>query len=81
MTPATQAALNDIKAAAQAGQSRIAPALFSHFHGRAATAAAFRLAKAQGIIELAYTSMAGTPVYRAAGVGAAIEEAAASVKH
>lgn len=43
---------------------RIAPSLFSHCFGRAATSAAFRLAKARGLIELAYVSVVGTPVYR-----------------
>lgn len=80
-SPNTQAALNEIKAAVAAGQTRIAPSFFSHCFGRAATSAAFRMAKAQGLIELAYTSCAGTPVYRGAGVGDALTEAAASTKH
>lgn len=81
MNNRTEAALNEIKSAVAAGQTRIAPAIFSHFFGRAAVSAAFRMAKAQGIIEVAYTSCAGTPVYQASGVKAAIVEAAASVKH
>jgi len=81
MSPNTQAALNEIKAAVEAGQQRIAPYLFSHFFGRAAVSAAFRAAKAQGLIEVAYMSMANTPVYRPAGTAAAIVEAASSVKH
>lgn len=80
-SPATQAALNEIKSAAAAGQARIVPALFSHCFGRAATSAAFRMARAQGLIEVAYMSCVNTPVYQAAGVSAATVEAAASVKH
>jgi len=74
MNAQTTAALNEIKAAAAAGQQMIAPVTFSPFFGRAAVSAAFRAAKAQGIIEVAYTSCAGTPVYRAAGVAAAMTE-------
>ncbi len=81
MSPNTAAALADIKLAAASGQERIAPVTFSHFHGRAATSAAFRLAKAQGVIEIAYTSCFGTPVYRTAGMGAAIAEASTAVRH
>jgi hypothetical protein len=81
MNAKTTAALEEIKSAIRAGQDKITPAIFSHCFGRAATSAAFRAAKAQGIIEVAYTSCAGTPVYRAAGLGRAIEEAAGAVKH
>lgn len=81
MTPATAAAFNEIKSAVAAGQTRIAPVTFSHFFGRAAVSAAFRMAKQAGIIEVAYTSCAGTPVYQAAGVKAAAVEASTSVKH
>lgn len=81
MSPKTQAALNDIRAAVAGGQQRIAPATFSAFHGAASTSAAFRIAKAQGLLEVAYQSCVGTPVYRAAGTAAAIAEAAAAVKH
>lgn len=41
----------------------LAPACFSHCYGRAATAAAFRMAKARGLITVRYISCAGTPVY------------------
>lgn len=81
MSPNTAAALADIKLAASSGQKMIAPVMFSHFHGRAATSAAFRIAKAQGVIEIAYTSCVGTPVYRAAGVGVAIVESVTAVRH
>ena len=81
MSPKTQAALTAIEAAVAEGQQRIAPATFSHFYGRAATSAAFRVAKARGLIELAYTSCAQTPVYRPAGTGAAIAAAAEATKH
>jgi hypothetical protein len=64
MNDRTEAALNEIKSAVAANQQMIAPALFSHFFGRAATSAAFKIAKRDGLIEVAYTSCAGTPVYR-----------------
>jgi hypothetical protein len=80
-SPPTQAALNEIKAAVAAGQQRIAPSLFSHFFGRAAVSAAFRMAKAEGLIELSYMSCANTPVYRPAGTAAAISESASATKH
>jgi hypothetical protein len=60
----TEAALTEIKTAAANGQTMIAPALFSHFFGRAAVSAAFKIAKQRGIIEVSYISAAGTPVYR-----------------
>lgn len=66
MNTRTEAALTEIKSAAAAGQKMIAPVTFSHFFGRAATSAAFKIAKRDGIIEVAYTSCAGTPVYRPA---------------
>jgi hypothetical protein len=55
--------------------------MFSYAFGRAASSAAFRMAKAQNLIEVAYISAAGTPVYRGAGIGAAISEASSSVKN
>jgi hypothetical protein len=64
MNTRTEAALNEIKAAVAAGQDRIAPVTFTHFFGRSAVSAAFRLAKQQGIIVVAYVSAAGTPVYK-----------------
>jgi hypothetical protein len=78
---ATQAALNEIKSAVAAGQTMIAPVIFSHCFGRAATSAAFRMAKAQGLIEVAYMSCVNTPVYRAAGIAQAIEDAKTAPKH
>lgn len=80
MNDRTAAALAEIARAAAAG-TRIAPAIFSHFYGRAAVSAAFRMAKAQGLIEVDYMSCAGTPVYRAAGIGQAITDAATAIKH
>ncbi len=74
MNANTEAALNEIKSAVAAGQQMIAPVTFSPFFGRAAVSAAFRVAKAQGVIEVAYTSCVGTPVYRAAGTAAAMAE-------
>jgi hypothetical protein len=65
MNTRTEAALTEIKSAVAAGHM-IAPAFFSHFFGRAATSAAFKIAKRDGLIEVAYTSCAGTPVYRPA---------------
>jgi len=81
MNPKTRAALIAIEAAVMEGQQRIAPATFSHLYGRAATSAAFRLAKARGLIEVSYTSSAGTPVYRPAGTALAITEAPVASKH
>lgn len=74
MNAQTTAALNEIKAAVAAGQQMIAPSIFSHCFGRAATSAAFRAAKAHGVIELAYMSCVGTPVYRGKGIAAALVE-------
>lgn len=81
MSQDTKRALDDIRRAVANGEQTIAPVTFSHFYGRAATAAAFRMARAAGLIEVAYQSAAGTPVYRAAGVGEAVVEAAGSIKH
>lgn len=81
MTPKTEAALNEIKSAVAAGQRMIAPAIFSHCFGRAATSAAFRMARAQGMIEVAYMSCAGTPVYQAAGLAQAVIDAPQAIKH
>jgi hypothetical protein len=66
MNTRTEAALNEIKSAVAANQKMIAACTFSHFFGRAATSAAFKIAKRDGLIEVAYTSCAGTPVYRPA---------------
>ena len=77
MSPKTAEVLAEIKAAVRQGQERIVPCLFSHCFGRAATSAAFRIAKARGIIEVAYMSCVGTPVYR----GPAIPEPASPIKH
>jgi len=78
--------LAEIKKAADAGQNTIVPSVFSWaFKNRAATSAAFRMARAQGIIEVRYMSCAGTPVYQAAGTAQALAQAAieapAAVKH
>lgn len=79
---ATLEILAEIKKAASKGETRITPCVFSWaFRNRAATSAAFRMAKAQGIIEVAYMSVAGTPVYQAAGLKQAVTEAPAAVKH
>ena len=79
---ATLEVLAEIKNAVAAGQTRIVPCIFSWaFKNRAATSAAFRMAKAQGVIEVAYISAAGTPVYQAAGLKQAIAEAATALAH
>lgn len=65
-SPKTDAALAEIKAAVEMGQSAIVPAYFSLFFGTPATSAAFRMAKASGLIVVAYISHSGTPVYRGA---------------
>lgn len=75
MKPRTAECLAEIRAAVKAGQTMIAPSIFSHCFGRAACSAAFRIAKAEGLIEVAYTSVVGTPVYQPAGLAQAIEEA------
>jgi hypothetical protein len=81
-SPATLEILAEIKSAAAKGQSGICPAVFSWaFKNRAACSAAFRMARAQGIIEVAFISCAGTPVYQAAGTKQAAIEAADAVKH
>lgn len=42
----------------------IAPGIFSHCYGRAATSAAFRMAKERGLIEVNYIGGTGVPVYK-----------------
>lgn len=69
MNTRTQAALDEIVEALANGQQLFVPAYFSHFFGSGATAAAFRIAKARGLIEVAYQGGTGTPVYRPAGAG------------
>ncbi len=64
MSPKTAEALEEIKSAVASGQTKIVPCTFSHCYGRAATSAAFRIAKREKIIEVAYISCVGTPVYR-----------------
>lgn len=79
--PSAAAALAEIKKAVSEGQDKIVPAIFSHIYGRGATSAAFRMARARGLIEIAYISCAGTPVYRPAGIAEAIREAGIATKH
>jgi hypothetical protein len=81
MKPATAAALAEIKAALAAGQKTLCPPIFSHCFGRGATSAAFRIAKAQGLIEVAYIGGFNTPNYQAAGLAQAIAEATTAQKH
>lgn len=59
---------------------RIAPSLFSHCFGRAATSAAFRMAKSRGLIEVAYISCAGSPVYRLTAKAVALATAEGTVQ-
>lgn len=61
MSPKTKEALDAIK---QDTCKTITPCLYSYSFGRAAASAAFRIAKRDGLIEVAYISAAGTPVYR-----------------
>lgn len=75
----TAAALAEIERAAARGYDKIAPVTLTCAYGRAAVAAAFRIAKARGIVEVAYVSAAGTPVYRPAGMGAMLAEAKKAV--
>lgn len=71
-----------IKTDAAKGRSRLVPAVYSWaFKNRTHVSAAFRAAKEQGIIEVAYYSVNGTPVYQAAGLKAATVEASSAVKH
>ncbi len=81
MNTRTAECLAEIKNAVASGQTRIVPCIFSHCFGRAATSAAFRIAKRDGIIEVNYTSCVGTPVYQAAGIKQAAIESATAVHH
>lgn len=81
MKPATAEVLKEIKSCVADGQKTIVPAIFSHCYGRAATSAAFRIARAEKIIEVAYISCVGTPVYQGYGVAAALEEAKTATKN
>jgi hypothetical protein len=65
MSPKTKAVFDEIRKYAQTGVDSIAPVTFSHCYGRAVTSAAFRAAKAQGVIVVSYISVAGTPCYKA----------------
>jgi hypothetical protein len=64
MKSETADVIESIKAAVAAGEDRITPAIYSFAFGRAVTAAAFRKAKKDGLIEVNYWSVAGTPVYK-----------------
>ncbi len=81
MNPRTAECLAEIKRAATTGQTLIAPCTFTPCFGPAATSAAFRIAKRDGIIEVNYTSCVGTPVYQAAGIKQAAIESATAVHH
>ena len=70
-----------IQNAVRAGQTRICPAIFSFCFPRASVSAAFRMAKQNGIIEVAYIGGTGVPVYQAAGTIQAVAEATNGVKH
>lgn len=65
MNATTQTIINEIREYAKTGVDSIAPVVFSHCYGRGVTSAAFRAAKAQGIIVVSYISAAGTPCYKA----------------
>lgn len=77
----TAAALAEIERAAAEGYDKIAPVIFSTIYGRAACSAAFRIARQKKVVEIAYVSAAGTPVYRAFGTGAALQELGQATKH
>lgn len=77
----TAAALAEIERAAANGQDKIAPIIFSTIYGRAACSAAFRIARQRKVVEIAYVSAAGTPVYRPFGMGAALQELGSATKH
>ncbi len=59
--PTTQKIIDDL---AKDRSLWISPALYSHRHSRRYVSAAFRIAKACGIIEQCAESVAGTPIYR-----------------
>jgi hypothetical protein len=64
-TATTEQIVAEIAEAAKAG-TLVAPASFSAFYPRAKVSAAFRMAKARGIIVVDYVGSAGTPVYKMA---------------
>jgi hypothetical protein len=74
MKPNVAACLAEIRDCVRTGQRSIVPALFRPQFGLAAVSTAFRLAKREGILEVAYVSCAGTPVYQPAGTAAAALE-------
>lgn len=60
---ATNQIVTEITKAVRSGLT-VAPVTFSACYGRANTAAAFRMARARGLIVVDYISCGGTPVYR-----------------
>ncbi|MCH7720390.1 MAG: hypothetical protein IH988_05295 [Planctomycetes bacterium] len=66
MNDRTEQVIAAIQAAADDGVL-IAPAMFTAFHPRACVSAAFRIAKARGIIVEDYMGGTGVPVYRKGG--------------
>lgn len=81
MNEKTLAALKSIQDLVDRGYDRITPSLTTRVYGRAASSAAYRIARELDLIEVSYMSAARTPVYRPFGVGAAILEARVAVKH
>lgn len=71
ISAATQKVLDEIAKDVARGAQYIAPGTYSHFYGRAAVSAGFRIARARGMIGVRYISAAGTPVYCAPAVGEA----------
>lgn len=84
MSPKTAAALAEIQEAIADGCTRIIPAYFQRRHGPATVAAAFKVAKAAGIIEPAYIAADRSTVYQPAVTAeqrAALAERAAATVH
>lgn len=77
----TTAALAEIERAAAEGYDKIAPVALHGFYGKAAVARAFKIARARKVVEIAFVSERGTPIYRPFGMGALLNEAASAVKH
>lgn len=80
MNSKTLEVLTEIKAAVASGQSRLVPSMFSFCFDRASTSAAFRMAKAAQIVEVAYYSN-GNAIYQPFGLKEAVTEAQTAVRH
>lgn len=75
MNSQTLEVYNAIKTVIAEGHTRFGPGIFSISFPRAAVSAAFRKAKEDGIIEVAYYWTNNRPTYQPAGTKKATEEA------